>query len=86
MRGIRNTVILGAVTAVALVGIGTGTALADPPSGTVPALTDIVGVGSDTVTPLFSGSQRLPAGDPHPRGGKEPRGQQLRRLRQPRLP
>lgn len=55
MRGIRNTVILGAVT-VALVGIGTGTALADPPSGTVPALTDIVGVGSDTVTPLFAGS------------------------------
>jgi ABC-type phosphate transport system substrate-binding protein len=43
-------------TAIALVGIGAGTALADPSSGTTPALTSIVGVGSDTVTPLFSGS------------------------------
>jgi ABC-type phosphate transport system substrate-binding protein len=56
MRRIRNTAIMGAVTAVALLGLGTGTALADPPSGTTPAATDIVGVGSDTVTPLFSGS------------------------------
>lgn len=32
----------------ALVAAGAGTAFADPPSGTVPAKTDVVGVGSDT--------------------------------------
>jgi ABC-type phosphate transport system substrate-binding protein len=56
MRGIRKKAILTAAIAAALVGVGTGTALADPPSGTTPALTDIVGVGSDTLTPMFAGS------------------------------
>jgi ABC-type phosphate transport system substrate-binding protein len=55
MRAIHKIAVLSA-TVVAFGTIGTGTALADPPSGTVPALTSIVGVGSDTTTPLFSGS------------------------------
>jgi len=36
------------VAATALVAATAGTALADPPRGTVPAKTDVVGVGSDT--------------------------------------
>jgi ABC-type phosphate transport system substrate-binding protein len=55
MRAIHKITVLGAAL-VAFGAIGMGTALADPPSGTVPATTDIVGVGSDTITPLFAGS------------------------------
>jgi ABC-type phosphate transport system substrate-binding protein len=54
MRFIHKTAVAAAAM-VAFAGIGVGTALADPPNGTVPAATDIVGVGSDTTTPLFSG-------------------------------
>jgi hypothetical protein len=52
MRAIRRIAILGAAV-VAFGGIGMGTALADPPTGTVPGLTSIVGVSCN---PLFSGS------------------------------
>jgi ABC-type phosphate transport system substrate-binding protein len=55
IQNIRRVTVVGA-TVIALGGIGTGVALADPPAGTTPALTSIVGVGSDTITPLFSGS------------------------------
>jgi ABC-type phosphate transport system substrate-binding protein len=54
MRFIHKTAVAGAAM-VAFAGIGAGTALADPPSGTTPAAGDIVGVGSDTTTPLFAG-------------------------------
>jgi hypothetical protein len=55
MRVIRRIAVLGAALAV-FGTIGVGTALADPPSGTIPALTSIVGVGGDITTQLFSGS------------------------------
>lgn len=43
-------------SAATLTALAASSALADPyPAGTVPALTDIVGVGSDTTTPVFSG-------------------------------
>lgn len=60
MRFIHKTAVAGAAM-VAFAGIGVGTALADPPSGTTPAATDIVGVGSDTTTPLFAGTNVPPA-------------------------
>jgi len=53
VRALRS-VILAAVAAATLAA-GTGSALADPPSGTVPAVTDIVAVGSDTTQ--FLGDQ-----------------------------
>jgi ABC-type phosphate transport system substrate-binding protein len=58
MRAIHKIVVLGAAL-VAFGGIGVGTALADPypPLSGPPATTSIVGVGSDTVTPLFSGNE-----------------------------
>ncbi|HUN31512.1 MAG TPA: hypothetical protein VMU95_05775 [Trebonia sp.] len=56
MRAIRKIAVVG-ITAAALVGIGLGTsgnAVADPSS--TPSLSTLVGVGSDTITPLFAGS------------------------------
>jgi ABC-type phosphate transport system substrate-binding protein len=53
MRVMHKAAVIGA-TLVALAGIGAGTALADPPSGVVPASTDIVGVGSDTTASPFN--------------------------------
>lgn len=48
-------------SAATLTALAAGPALADPqPAGTVPALTDIVGVGSDTTTPVFAGNQQTP--------------------------
>ena len=47
MRMIHKLGVLAAATAT-VIGVGIGPALADPPSGTLPKLTDIVGVGSDT--------------------------------------
>lgn len=47
MRALR-TVILAGVAAAALA-VSTGAALADPPSGTIPATTDLVATGSDTI-------------------------------------
>jgi ABC-type phosphate transport system substrate-binding protein len=55
MRFIRTAVVAG-VSLATLIGVGIGTAQADPASGTTPALTSIVGVGSDTMTPLYAGS------------------------------
>jgi len=52
MRVIRKTAIAGAAL-VALAGAGVGSALADPYA--TPAGTDIVGVSSGTLTPLFDG-------------------------------
>jgi hypothetical protein len=49
MRRISKTgALAAAVLAVAIVGAGVGPAAADPPAGTVPALTAIVGVGAQT--------------------------------------
>lgn len=50
MRAIRKIVMIGAAV-VAVSSLGVNVALADPPS--TPALKSIVGVGSDTITPLF---------------------------------
>jgi ABC-type phosphate transport system substrate-binding protein len=47
MRVISKIAVVGA-TAAATMCLGLGPALADPPSGTTPALGDVVGVGSDT--------------------------------------
>jgi ABC-type phosphate transport system substrate-binding protein len=47
MRVASKIAVVAAAAATAL-GVGLGPALADPPSGTVPALTSIVGVGSNT--------------------------------------
>lgn len=44
----------GAAATASLVALGAGPVLADPPSGTTPAATDLVGVGSDTVQALFN--------------------------------
>jgi ABC-type phosphate transport system substrate-binding protein len=52
MRVIHKAAAVGA-TIVALVGISAGAAVADPYAP--PASTSIVGVGSDTITPLFDG-------------------------------
>jgi ABC-type phosphate transport system substrate-binding protein len=52
MRVIRKAAVVGAAV-VALAGIGVGSAFADPYA--TPKDTDIVGVGSDTVTPLYDG-------------------------------
>jgi ABC-type phosphate transport system substrate-binding protein len=58
MRAIHKIAVLGAAL-LAFGGIGVGTALADPypPLSSPPALTSIEGVGSDTITPLFSGNE-----------------------------
>jgi ABC-type phosphate transport system substrate-binding protein len=56
MRVIPKAAIVGA-TVVALVGIGVGSAFADPYA--TPKSTDIVGVGSDTVTPLYDGGVKV---------------------------
>jgi ABC-type phosphate transport system substrate-binding protein len=56
MRAIHKIAVVGATLAT-VVGVGLGTAstaLADPAS--TPSLTTLVGVGSDTITPLFAGS------------------------------
>jgi hypothetical protein len=53
MRAIRRITVLGAAV-VTFGTIGVGTALADPPPGTVPSLTSIVGAGADTTAHLFS--------------------------------
>jgi hypothetical protein len=42
-----------AVAAATALGVGLGPALADPPSGTVPALTSVVGVGAQTTQGLL---------------------------------
>lgn len=47
MHQLKKLLMVGGIAAAA-VGIMAGTALANPPSGTTPAHTDIVGVGSDT--------------------------------------
>lgn len=52
MRVIHKAAIVGTAM-VAVVGVGLNTAHADPYSS--PATTSIVGVGSDTITPLFDG-------------------------------
>jgi ABC-type phosphate transport system substrate-binding protein len=49
MRVASKIAVVAAAAATAL-GVGLGPALADPPSGTVPALGSIVGVGSNTTT------------------------------------
>jgi ABC-type phosphate transport system substrate-binding protein len=58
MRAIHKIAVLGAAV-VAFGSIGVGTALADPypPLSGPPALTTLEGVGSDTITPLFSGNE-----------------------------
>jgi ABC-type phosphate transport system substrate-binding protein len=58
MRAIHKIAVLGAAL-VTFGGIGVGAALADPypPLTSAPALTTIEGVGSDTITPLFSGNE-----------------------------
>jgi ABC-type phosphate transport system substrate-binding protein len=61
MRVIHKIAAAGA-TVVALAGIGVGTAMADPYA--TPAVTDIVGVGSDTTTPIFDGGAGVNAKDP----------------------
>jgi ABC-type phosphate transport system substrate-binding protein len=53
MRFIRTAVVAG-VSLATLIGVGVGTAHADPTS--TPSLSSIVGVGSDTTTPLYAGS------------------------------
>jgi ABC-type phosphate transport system substrate-binding protein len=52
MRVISKIAVTAAVAAT-VIGVGIGPALADPPSGVVPKLADVVGVGSDTTTPLM---------------------------------
>jgi ABC-type phosphate transport system substrate-binding protein len=52
MRVLYKAAVVGAAV-VALAGIGVGSAFADPYA--TPKVTDIVGVGSDTVTPLYDG-------------------------------
>jgi ABC-type phosphate transport system substrate-binding protein len=60
MRAISKFVAAGAVAATLVgMGLGSGTAMADPSS--TPSLTTLVGVGSDTVTPLFDNG--VPGGD-----------------------
>jgi ABC-type phosphate transport system substrate-binding protein len=60
MRAIRKFAVAGAVAATLVgMGFGAGTAMADPSSP--PSLTTLVGVGSDTVTPLFDNG--IPGGD-----------------------
>jgi ABC-type phosphate transport system substrate-binding protein len=49
MRVASKIAVVAAAAATAL-GVGLGPALADPPAGTVPSLTSIVGVGSNTTT------------------------------------
>jgi ABC-type phosphate transport system substrate-binding protein len=49
MRVASKIAVVAAAAATAL-GVGLGPALADPPAGTVPTLTSIVGVGSNTTT------------------------------------
>jgi ABC-type phosphate transport system substrate-binding protein len=58
MRAIHKIAVLSAAV-VAFGTIGAGTALADPypPLSSPPALNTIEGVGSDTITPLFSGNE-----------------------------
>jgi ABC-type phosphate transport system substrate-binding protein len=56
MRVIYKAAVVGAAV-VALAGIGVGSAFADPYA--TPKSTDIVGVGSDTVTPLYDGSENV---------------------------
>jgi ABC-type phosphate transport system substrate-binding protein len=58
MRAIHKIAVLGAAV-VAFGTVGAGTALADPypPLSSPPPLTSIEGVGSDTITPLFSGNE-----------------------------
>jgi ABC-type phosphate transport system substrate-binding protein len=60
MRAIRKFVVAGAVVAtLAGMGLSAGAAMADPSSS--PSLDTLVGVGSDTVTPLFDNG--VPGGD-----------------------
>jgi ABC-type phosphate transport system substrate-binding protein len=47
MRFVSKIAVVAAAAATVM-GVGLGPALADPPSGTLPKLTDVVGVGSDT--------------------------------------
>jgi ABC-type phosphate transport system substrate-binding protein len=63
MRAIHKIAVLSA-TLVAFGGIGVGTALADPypPLSSPPPLSSIEGVGSDTITPLFSGNELTTGG------------------------
>jgi hypothetical protein len=58
MRAIHKIAVLSAAL-LAFGTIGVGTALADPypPLSSPPALNTIEGVGSDTITPLFSGNE-----------------------------
>lgn len=49
MRVLSKIVVMAAASATVM-SLGLAPALADPPSGTTPALTDVVGVGSDTTT------------------------------------
>jgi ABC-type phosphate transport system substrate-binding protein len=49
MRVASKIAVVAAAAATAL-GVGLGPALADPPSGVIPALTSVVGVGSNTTT------------------------------------
>lgn len=51
MRALRSMAVVGSALAAALA-LGIGSAYADPPSGTVPATTDIVAGGSDTFQDL----------------------------------
>jgi ABC-type phosphate transport system substrate-binding protein len=70
MRAIHKIAVLGAAV-VAFGSIGMGTALADPypPLSSPPPLTSIEGVGSDTITPLFSGNELYDANG-NPSGGQ----------------
>ena len=53
MRVLRTVALAGAAaSAIAL--IATGSAIADPPAGTVPATSDIVATGSNTIQSLFN--------------------------------
>jgi ABC-type phosphate transport system substrate-binding protein len=54
MRVASKIVVVGA-SAAALIGIGLGPALADPPKGVTPALTSVVGVGSQTTQGVLDG-------------------------------
>jgi ABC-type phosphate transport system substrate-binding protein len=56
MRVLYKAAVMGAAV-VALVGIGVGSAYADPYA--TPKATDIVGVGSDTLTPLYDGGVKV---------------------------
>jgi ABC-type phosphate transport system substrate-binding protein len=53
MRTLRRITAAGIALTAVVAGLGTGTALADPPSGSTPASNSIVGVGSDTDQYLF---------------------------------